>query len=124
MLMIEICKDLLAVQAEKGRRPSFESNPVGPNSEDIGGAATIPSTNVEVKTAAPEAASHFDEEHGSVAKVISSSGSAVSLEEEDGSHHEENRSGSDRKPASSSHSGGSIAALGRALPFTKGMSIY
>ena len=81
------------VQTEKGARPSFAAKPVGPSSKNIGGAATIPSTNVKVETAAPESASAFDDEHGSSAKVISSSGSALSLEEEDGSHHEENRQG-------------------------------
>lgn len=79
------------MQTEKGARPSFAAKPVGPDSKDIGGAATIPSTNVNVNTEAPESASAFDEEHASAGKVIHSSGSAVSLEEEDGSHHEENR---------------------------------
>ncbi len=79
------------MQTEKGARPSFAAKPVGPDSEDIGGAATIPSTNVKVSTEAPESRSAFEEEHGRSGKAISSQGSAVSLEEEDGSHHEENR---------------------------------
>ena len=79
------------MQTEKGARPSFGAKPVGPDSKDIGGAATIPSTNVKVDTEAPESGSAFEEEHGTSGKVIQSSGSAVSLEEEDGSHHEENR---------------------------------
>lgn len=81
----------LTLQNEQGARPSFAAKPVGPDSREVGGAATIPSTNVDIKTGAPEAASAFDEEHSSTAKVISSSGSAVSLEEEDGTHQEENR---------------------------------
>ena len=82
---------MAVLQTEKGARPSFDSKSVGPDSRDIGGAATIPSTNVDITSGAPESASAFDAEHKSAAKVISSQGSAVSLEEEDGSHHEENR---------------------------------
>ena len=81
----------ISVQEQKGRRPSFEADPVGPSSKDIGGAATIPSTNVDVKSAAPESSSAFDEEHKSAAKVISPTGTAASMEEEDGSHHEDNK---------------------------------
>ena len=78
------------LQTEQGPRPSFTAEPVGPG-RDQGGAATIPNTNVKVDTPPPDAASAFDEKHGSAMKVINHSGSSVSLEEEDGIHKQEAR---------------------------------
>ena len=76
---------LIFVQDEKGKRPSFDAPPSGPDVSQIGGAATIPSTNIALETEAGES-------QGRKTMEPSPSGNATAMEEHDGKFEEETNS--------------------------------
>lgn len=69
------------MQEEKGSRPSFDAAPSGPDASKIGGAATIPSTNIALESEGGEPQSRKTMEP-------SPSGNAMAMEEQDGKFEE------------------------------------